>query len=425
MFPLTEDKLLLKFLGRSLLEHQVDKVVQAGLRDFVIIANPLNRDRIQAIFDRLSGVSAQLVVQDEPLGIADALVRARPYLDGETLIVNPNDVFDGAAYGRLLEARGPVGPAAHILGYRVKEYFPGGYLVVDADGRLTKIVEKPGAGNEPSDLVNILLHLHTDTGLLFEKVSQVQTSNDDVYECALDLMAKSGAAVKVVPYEGYWSAIKYPWHIFAAIKYFIDRSKPYIAESAQISPRATVEGQVIIEDGVKVLEGAVIRGPAYVGRNSIIGNNALVRGYSHIGSGCVVGYCTEIKGSYVGDDCWFHSTYAGDAIIADNCSFGAGTVLANFRFDERNMSLRVGNESVDTGLDKLGAMIGENSKTGINAGILPGVRVGSNTFVGPHVCLTADVEPNKIVLPEARYNVVRNMISVDDGKKDQLRERLK
>jgi len=149
-----------------------------------------------------------------------------------------------------------------------------------------------------------------------------------------------------------------------------------------------------------------------------------VRDYSHIGADCVVGYSTEVKGSYIGDGCWFHSSYIGDSIIADGCSFAAGTVLANFRLDEKNISVRVGDEVVDTGLDKLGAIIGSNSKTGIHAGIMPGIRVGPNSFVGPHVCLISDLGPNKTILPELRCRVLQKEDELDERKKCELMKKL-
>jgi NDP-sugar pyrophosphorylase family protein len=424
MFPLTEDKLLLKFLGRPLLEYQMLRVRETGLNDFVVVGNPQNLEKIERIAGNLPGVDVKFAVQEEPLGIADALRKAEPLLGEEALIVNPNDVYEGEAYAALINVARTGGAAAYVLGYKVRDYFPGGYLVVDAENQLKQIVEKPGRGEEPSDLVNILIHLHTNMRQLFESVGAVETTKDDVYECALDNMVRAGHRIAVVPYSGFWSAIKYPWHVLGVVRYFLDSSEPRVSPSAQISPSATIEGKVIIEDNVRVLENAVVRGPAYIGPNSIIGNNVLVRQYSHIGAECVVGYCTEVKGSYVGDRCWFHSSYVGDSVVADGCSFGAGTVLANFRFDEANIGVRIEGHVVDTGLDKLGAMIGENCKTGINASILPGIRIGANSFVGPHVCLTSDLEPNKMVLPEPRYRVMQKEVQADDKKRQELMRKL-
>jgi UDP-N-acetylglucosamine diphosphorylase/glucosamine-1-phosphate N-acetyltransferase len=424
MFPITDDKLLLKFLGKPLLEHQIDRVREVGLKELVIVANPQNVERIEQIAKGVSGVRSEIVVQQNPLGIANALESAERFLEGEVMVLNPNDVFESSAYTSLIQESRKSAAVSYLTGYEVKEYFPGGYLVVDKGNQLKQIVEKPRSGEEPSNLVNILVHLHNDARKLLDYIKKVHTTRDDIYECALDRMVREGSRIQVVPYRGFWAAIKYPWHIFTVVRYFLNNSGPSISPSAQISSRATVEGNVIIGDNVRVLENAVVRGPAYVGPGSIIGNNALVRDYSHIGANCVVGYCTEVKGSYIGDRCWFHSNYVGDSIIADDCSFGAGTVLANFRFDEKDIKVRMGDEVIDTGLDKFGTIMGSGSKTGINASILPGIRVGPRSFVGPHVCLTKDLGPNKIALAEPRYRVIGKEIDLDVNKKEELMKKL-
>jgi UDP-N-acetylglucosamine diphosphorylase / glucose-1-phosphate thymidylyltransferase / UDP-N-acetylgalactosamine diphosphorylase / glucosamine-1-phosphate N-acetyltransferase / galactosamine-1-phosphate N-acetyltransferase len=315
--------------------------------------------------------------------------------------------------------------SSYILGYRVKEYFPGGYLQVNSQSELLHIVEKPGPGEEPGDLVNILIHCHAHPEELLRYIEGVQTTRDDVYECALDNMVKAGHKVRVVPYHGFWAPIKYPWHIFRVMEHFLEEMQPRVAPSARISDKATIEGKVIIGDNVRVLENAVIRGPAYIGPNSIIGNSVLVRGHSHIGAGSVIGYCTEVKHSYIGDNCWFHSNYVGDSVIDDDCSLGAGTVLANFRLDEGNIQIKVGSSPVDTGYDKLGAFLGRGCRIGVNASLMPGIRVGPGSFVGPHVCLRQDLAAGKLALPTSRYRVRDAGIMLDEGKRRELLDRLK
>ena len=425
MFPITEDKFLLDFLGKSLLQHQIQIARASGLKHFVVIGNPGNIARIEQIATGLSEIKVKLALQKEPLGIANALESASEFLDGAIILVNPNDVFESSAYNTILAAYKDKSADSYILGYKVRDYFPGGYLVVDEESYLKHIVEKPEMGKQPSDLVNIMVHLHTDSKKLLEYVRKVRTTKDDAYECSLDNMAQDQHKITVVPYDGFWQAIKYPWHIFKVVKYFLDRSKPYISPSAHISQRALIEGKVIIGDNVRVLENAVIRGPAYIGPDSVIGNNVLVRDYSHIGANCVVGYATEVKASYIGNNCWFHSNYIGDSIIGDGCSFGAGTVLANLRFDEGKVKVSVQGELLDTGQDKLGAIIGSNSRTGINASVMPGIKVGPNSFVGPHVCLTQDLDHDKIILSESGYKIMENTTELDAKKKQELMRRLR
>jgi len=424
MFPITEDKFLLKFLGKTLLEHQLERAKEAGLSDFVIIANPRNLKMVGGIAAGLDGANVEIALQTSSLGIADALRSAGRFLDGETIVVNPNDVFDGAAYTSLMEARRDNSGVSYLLGYQVKDYFPGGYLVVDESGNLKRIVEKPERGSEPSNLVNILVHLHTSPGRLLRLAGDMESARDDVYERAIDALAQDGGKIKVVPYAGPWAPVKYPWHIFDLVRLLLDESEGGVSSSARISEKATLEGKVVMGSNVRVLENAVIRGPAYIGPNSVIGNSALIRPYSHIGADCVVGYSTEVKGSYIGDRCWFHMSYIGDSIIADGCSFGGGTVLANFRFDEATIKVRIQDEVVDSGRDKLGAIIGSGSKTGVNVSVMPGIRIGPNSSVGSGMCLGRDLEPGKLVLAEPTYTVIPNPTGLEDEQESKASQRL-
>jgi bifunctional UDP-N-acetylglucosamine pyrophosphorylase/glucosamine-1-phosphate N-acetyltransferase len=223
----------------------------------------------------------------------------------------------------------------------------------------------------------------------------------------MNSMISDGHKVKVIRYNGLWEAIKYPWDIFPVMEYFLKQIKRNISPRASISPTAVIEGEVLMEEGVRVLENAVIRGLCYIGRDAIIGNNVLIRGGSHIGEGCVVGYGTEMKHCYIEDRCWFHRNYFGDSIVGNDCSFGAGTVTANLRLDERNIRVKIGDNSIDTGLNYLGAFIGNGVRTGINVSLMPGIRLGAGCFVGPHLCLAKDLPPGKKALATGGYEVVK------------------
>ena len=425
MFPVAEDKFLLGFLGKPLLEHQIEAACQAGLSHFVVIGNPENIGKIKQITKRIPAIKVAFALQKKSLGIADALKSAESLLRGQLLVINPNDVFSSSAYTKIIAAAKRTPASSYILGYQVQKYFPGGYLQVNSRKELLHIVEKPDPGEEPSNLVNILIHCHNNPKELLRYIETVQTTKDDAYECTLDNMVKAGHKIKVVPYKDFWAPIKYPWHIFKVMEHFLDNAEHSIASSARISEKATIEGKVILSENVRVLENAVIRGPVYIGPNSIIGNSALVRDHSHIGANSVIGYCTEVKHSYIGDNCWFHSNYVGDSIIDDNSSLGAGTVLANFRLDEGNVKIKVGDSLVDTGYDKLGAMVGRGCRIGVNASLMPGVRVGSDSVVGPQVCLHNDLQANKMVLVASRHQITDNKTRLDEGKRRELLDKLK
>jgi NDP-sugar pyrophosphorylase family protein len=217
-------------------------------------------------------------------------------------------------------------------------------------------VEKPRRGEEPSNFINIVLHLFNHPQKLFDYLTKAETDADDSYERILDRIIQDGNRIRAVEYKGTWQTIKYPWHILEAMDLFLKPVKRQISPSAQISDKAVIDGNVVIEDNVSVLEGAIIRGPTYIGRNSIIGNNVLIR-QANLGDNCVIGFSTEIKHSWIGNRCWFHSNYIGDSVIEDDCSFGAGTVTANLRLDNTRIKVTVGDEEIETGHDKQGLVL--------------------------------------------------------------------
>ncbi|MBU7044689.1 MAG: NTP transferase domain-containing protein [Theionarchaea archaeon] len=420
MFPIIKEKCLLQFLGKELILHQIELAQKAGITDLVIVSNPQNIADIRPIVkDR-----ASYVVQKYPRGMADALLCARDHLQGEDiLVVNPNDLFEFSAYTRMLSSIQEGDADSYILGYKVDSYFPGGYLIIK-DGTVQGIMEKPGRGNEPSNLVNLVLHYHRDADTLLDYLEKTDSSRDDVYEKSLTTMIHSGHTVSPVLYDGFWTAIKYPWHLFNAVCYFMDQTENRVADSAEISEKATIKGKVIIEENVKIFEYATINGPCYLGPDCIIGNNALVREYAHIGERTVVGYSTEVKHCYIGSDCWFHSNYVGDSIILDGCSFGSGTVTANFRFDEKVVNVDINSEMVSTGLDKFGCIMGENCKTGINASIMPGMKIGPNAIVGSHAMVFQNVEPNTMLLVNQQQTTKENKLQFAKEKKLELLKKL-
>jgi bifunctional UDP-N-acetylglucosamine pyrophosphorylase/glucosamine-1-phosphate N-acetyltransferase len=83
--------------------------------------------------------------------------------------------------------------------------------------------------------------------------------------------------------------------------------------------------------------------------------------------------------------------YIGDSVVGEGCSFGANTVTANWRLDEKDVQVRVEGKLVDSGRNKFGAIIGDNCRTGVNVSIMPGVKIGPNAVIGPGISVMRDV----------------------------------
>ncbi|MBN2307080.1 NTP transferase domain-containing protein [Candidatus Peregrinibacteria bacterium] len=426
-----EDKNLLQFSGKTLIEYQVAALKQAKLRDIVVVANKFN---LKKIASALKGYKNVAVTEQKDLAEGmkgGVLAGAKVVSHKNILVMSTNDIFDVKLFEDLIHASKQKDVDGVMAGKKVNTYFPGGYLKISNKGFLTDIIEKPGAGKEPSHLVNLVCHIYNDFPKFCKYLKDVKSKKDDKYEVALDTYIKKGKAHLLVhPYKGEWRAIKYPWHIISLMHHFLEtqtqltKGKPKIDRSAKIAQSAIIEGNVIIEKNVQVLHNAVIKGPAYIGEDCVIANNALIR-ESMIGKNCVIGYCTEVARSYINHDVWMHSNYLGDSIIDYNVSLGSGTVLGNLRFDEKTVKVYVKKERIDTGMQKLGAIIGAGARFGINSSTNPGVKIGKDCFIGGGVLVDRDIPDGQLVLLDNKLKIIYNHSPVSIQNRSEIKKKLR
>ena len=394
-----EDKNFLKFAGKTLIEHQLDTLKRVGLTDICIVGGGHNLEKLDKIAKEYG---AKLIEQkDLDEGMAGAILAAEHELKDEPLLIfSSNDVLAQSAFEAMLKAKDS-DTDAYLLAYEVQEYFPGGYLKTEGK-RITGIVEKPGAGKEPSNWVNIVLHLFKDPKSLITALKTVSSDQDDRYEEALQtLMSKHH--FEAVPYTGFWQPIKYPWHVLELMNFSFKVMGARVHPSVQTAESAVIKGDVVIEEGARIMDHATIVGPAYIGKNTIIGNNALVR-EAMIGDNCVVGYNTEVARSFIGDDCWFHTNYVGDTVMGDDCSFGAGAICANLRLDAG----KIKSSGIMTPCDKLGPILGSHIRIGVNTSLMPGVRIGSNTSITSGLVIAEDIDNGKFVSGKTELSIQEN-----------------
>ena len=426
VFPLAvnKPKPMFKILGKLLIQHVIETLKKAGLKDFIIVIGHNGEQIREYLADGSKlGVNIDYTVQKEALGMANALKTAKDLVEDNFFVVNADDIFESSLIKEMIK-QFKEGSADIVLSCKpVEETWKFGIIRVE-DDKVIDFVEKPPIGQEPSNLAVVGVYIMPKR--IFDYYKKIPVS-DHQYEDTIQKFIQDKNVVRAVSYDGFFAGYKYPWDLFTINKYLMDTriKKQTIEDDVEISERTQVEGNVWIRRGTRILEGACIRGPCYIGENSFIGNNSLVWNYSSIGNNCVVGFSTEIKHSLIGDDCWFHVNYIGDSIISDNCLFGAGTITANFRFDEKNVKVRIEGKEVDSGTDKLGAIVGDNCKIGINACLSPGVKIGPHSIVGPNVNLQNDLKPSKIISVDKKsYVVTENRITISSEKKRQLMKRL-
>ncbi len=413
-WPLAE-KNFFPIFGTTLLARQVEKLKAAGFQEILMVGGKHNVKQARRLFPKMK----ILIQSEKETGMRGALLAALPRCKKESvLVVSTNDIIHESAFTILRTQGTQRREGGLILAKKVKTYFPGGYLKTKGK-RIVSIVEKPGEGKEPSNLVNIVAHVHRDASVLLAALKKVKGNADDGYEQALDTLCKE-FPYEAVAYAGHWQAVKYPWHLLDLLESIIPPVKePLIPKSCTIHKTAVIEGAVVLGEGVRVMAHATIVGPCFIGKDSVIGNNALVRG-SSVGERCIIGYNTEIARSVLADDVWTHSSYVGDSVLASNVSLAAGTVTGNLRLDEELIASVVQGKKIPTQRQKFGAILGQYCRTGIHTCLLPGVKVGPGSFMSSGSIVSMDIPDGSFL----KDGVIRENRFVSETDRASFRRKL-
>lgn len=416
MWPLRE-KSLLRFGEEPLMLSQLRAYESHGFREAVIVGNPQNeadmRQMIAAFSDHMA---LHLAIQTEPIGMGDALLRTAPILearpDTAIYITQVHDVVEDRLHADMLGMYRSNPEASYLAGVEMEKYFPGGYLIINQEGRISGIIEKPGPENRPSKFVNIVAHIHSSARRLFDAIRAEYASDkpgDDHYERAMDALMKE-RSFYVVPYTGRWDALKYPWHVLDIMDSFLSRLKGQdVSPSAYIAPSASLVGDVFIGEGAKIFAGAAVVGPAYIGKGTIVGNNALVRN-SMVLDRCEVGYTTEVARSYVAEHCSMHACRVLDSVFAPGVNFSAGCTTANLRIDRGDVPSYIKGQKLSSGRSKFGAVIGQGAFLGVDVMTMPGVKIGEGAQIGPGTHVYRDVKNR------ARVYVKQELVIEEDSE---------
>jgi len=368
MRPLTAKmpKVMLPVAGKPLLEHILIRARGAGVERFVLVVG-YEEQAVRSHFGdgSLFGVGIDYVLQDRQLGTGHALLAAQDQAEDRFLVLNGDVLPDEASLQEM--ARG--GPA--VSAFVVDD--PGRYGVfLEEGGRFKCVVEK--SDNPPSNLANAGIYLLERS--IFEALQAVPLSMRGEYELTdgLNLLA-SRENIRIVPLQS-WLEIGRPWDILAANEILLKDLQPQVL--GEVEPGATIKGAVAVGRGSVVRSGAYITGPVIIGEDCDIGPNCYIRPSTCLGNNVRVGNAVEVKnsaimsGSKIG-----HLSYVGDSVIGERCNFGAGTICSNLRHDKGNIKSYVKGQRVDSGMRKLGVIMGGDVMTGINTTIYPGTVIES------------------------------------------------
>jgi len=196
----------------------------------------------------------------------------------------------------------------------------------------------------------------------------------------------------------------YPWEVLPKIGSFIIKlgnslspdlyekrgEDIWIAKSAKIYPTAYINGPCIIDEEAEVRHCAFIRGNAIVGKGAVVGNS------------------TELKNVILFNKVQVpHYNYVGDSILGFKAHMGAGSITSNVKSDKTLVTVRYGDEKIETGLKKFGAMLGDHVEVGCNSVLNPGTVIGKETNIYPTSSVRGFVPENSIF--KSRDDIVKKL----------------
>lgn len=266
-------------------------------------------------------------------------------------------------------------------------------MVEVKEGRVRSIEEKPvrASGN----LVNAGIYYFQES--IFDFVEATPKSRRGEYEITDTLQLLMGKQeLHAFALKGYWFNVEYPWDLLRANALLMANLQGRV--EGEVEPMATLQGPVVVEKEAVVRNGAYVVGPTIIGEGSEVGPNCYVRPSTYLADHTKVGNGCEVKNSIVMAHTHVpHLNYVGDSILGERCNLGAGTKVANLRLDEKDIQATIKGRPVDTGLRKLGAILGDDVKTGINVTIDVGTVVGEGTFIGPGAVVRGTIAPQSRV----------------------------
>jgi len=376
----TRCKPMIRIAGQYILENTICFLKEAGIHDIVLVVNH-QQDLIRQYFGsgQTFGVNLEYVVQDELKGIGHALSLCRSSLEKKPFLLVYGDVMtDYNPFLSILQTYSETDREVALIALpeSSKEF---GNVYLDHEMKISRLVEKPQA--------NQANYVFAGMFVLFPKIfEQLAENQHDISRSYEQLIASSG--LQACLWEKGWIDMIHPWHILDANRMLMSSwQTAEIDSTVKLLGHVHLEGAVRIGPDVTIESGTVLKGPCYIGANSYVGNNSLIRNFSAIGPNSMVGYGSELKNCVLfGNNDVGRLSFVGDSVLGENVKSGSGLTTVNHTVDYSQITCSSNSDSVETGLTKLGAFIGDSVSIGARHTLGPGSIVESGKIIAD--CIT-------------------------------------
>ncbi|HBY21624.1 MAG TPA: UDP-N-acetylglucosamine pyrophosphorylase [Clostridiales bacterium] len=209
----------------------------------------------------------------------------------------------------------------------------------------------------------------------------------------MDISVKDLLDINECDAKDIFNHVVYPWDVLIKIKDFLLSYSLTLPKDFE-----RIEEFVWVGKGTTIEKTALIKGPAIIGHNCEIRHASYIRENVIIGNNVVVGNSTEIKNAILFNKVHVpHYNYIGDSILGYKAHLGAGVILSNFKSDGGLIKVKTDSQVIETGLRKLGAIIGDYAEIGCNSVLNPGTIVGRNSIVYPLSSVRGILQENSIL----------------------------
>jgi glucose-1-phosphate thymidylyltransferase len=280
----TSSKQLVPVANRPILFYGVDAMVDAGITDIVVIVGDTEAE-IRAALETWSphDVRFTFVRQSAPLGLAHAVLTARPALEEEPFVMYLGDNLVAGGIGAFVEEFRRDSPDALVMLARVPHPERFGVAALDEQGKLVGLVEKPL--HPPSDLALVGVYMFSPAvhgaieGLVPSQRGELEITD------AIQSLIERGGRVESHIIDGWWKDTGHVDDLLEANRMMLEALAPRVEGSVDRS--SEVSGKVVVEKGARIINFSVVRGPAIIGADSLI-DHAYIGPYTSIHNDCLV-----------------------------------------------------------------------------------------------------------------------------------------
>ena len=393
----TRPKHLIPIGGRPILERLLLSIRDAGLRRIILVVH-YKADMIKEYFrdGKSLGLDIEYVYQPELRGTADAVgVTEEHVSDDEFLIINGDLLVSTDAIRKVLRSYREKSNA-HLTVVHVDH--PERYGVVKIkDSRIIDIMEKPRPEVARNYPINAGIYIFNREIFRAVKKTKVSPRGEREITDSIRLLIREGTRISPIQINRReWMDIGRPQDLLEANRRVMNGLEPSIEGS--IEDDVQLIGSVVIAEGARIGSGSRIEGPVIIGEDSDIGSNCYIRAFSSIGREVKIGCSCKVGNSIIMDETDIRgSSHIEDCVIGRGCTFGSGTLTMNKRLSSIHLEEPIRGIRKNLDREASGVFVGDYVRTGEKVILMPGVRIGCNSSIGPYMIVSENV-PSDTVL---------------------------